>query len=267
MATLSTHDDEWKGEERRADPDGHAETLAYPARAAERRRSYLKYRAFSRLKKKLLIYFLVVGFISLVVGLEMAWELGEPKLIDKLSESVQTAFPEQALERARLAGAFKPLHELQTRMVLLVLIVGLCILIALVVFVREIADPLDGMVTAAKQIREGHLNVTVPVRSKDEIGQLGEIFNDLTVNFQEVLLFVGAVNGDLSHVVDKINDNRPEPDDGNEVLHEQLDLMTEKIEEMKEMVRSFDFYHVTFDGDHVKGNEPDAILEKFKDLQ
>ncbi len=266
MATLSTRDDEWKGEERRENPSVHAETLAYPARATERRRSFLKYRAFSPLKKKLLIYFLAVGFISLIVGLEMIWEIGEPKLIGQLSESVDAAFPDQTLDPALLAGAFQPLHDLQTRMLLLLSIVGLCVLIALGVFVREIADPLDGMVTAAKQIREGHLDVTVPVCSKDEIGQLGEIFNDLTVNFQEVLLFVGAVNGDLNHVVEKINDNRPDPDEGNEMLHEQLDLMTEKIDEMKEMVRSFDFYHVNFDGDHVTGNEPDEILEKFKNL-
>ena len=89
-------------------------------------------------------------------------------------------------------------------MLLLLAIVAFSIAMTLYFFVKDIANPLDGMIMAAKRIRDGHLSATVPVVSKDEIGQLGDIINDLTANLQEVLLFVGAVNSDLTDIIEEI---------------------------------------------------------------
>lgn len=130
---------------------------------------------------------------------------------------------------------------------------------------RRIDDRLERIVAAAKQVRDGHLGETVPFESKEGLGQFVEIFNDLSVNLQEVLLFVGAVSNDMSHIVEEIEKHRPENKKHRKLNH-QLDLLIEKIEELKEMVRSFDYYHVRFDGEAVLGDEPDEVLEQFKDL-
>ena len=247
---------EWRGDERRSKE----------IQMKEGRLFLFKPRPFSKLKKKLLIYFILIAFVSLVVGLEMVWEAGEPKLLDQISANITEISPDIQLSASVSEKIFKPVRELQVRMLFLLLIVATSMSVTLLVFIKNIANPLDDMVTAAKKLRDGHLGATVPVRSNDEIGQLGDCFNDLAVNLQEVLLFVGAVDHDMTGILEKIEENRPEANDKNLEFHRQLDLMAEKMDELKEMVQAFDYYNVVYDGDCVKGKEPDDVLEKFKDL-
>ena len=248
---------EWRGDERRS-----KETQMKNGRLF-----LFSPRPFSKLKKKLLIYFILIAFVSLMVGLEMVWEVGEPKLLDQIAANITKINPDIQLTESVSEKIFKPMRELQVRMMILLLIVGMSISVTLLIFIKNIANPLDDMVTAAKELREGNLSATVPVMSDDEIGQLGDCFNDLAVNLQEVLLFVGAVDHDMTQILEAIEQNRPEAhDEKHQELNIQLDLMAEKRDELKEMVQAFDYYNVVYDGDHVKGNEPDYILEKFKDL-
>ncbi|MDH3973650.1 MAG: cell wall metabolism sensor histidine kinase WalK [Deltaproteobacteria bacterium] len=247
---------EWRGDERRSKE----------SQMKNGRLFFFNQRPFSKLKKKLLIYFLLIAFVSLVVGLEMIWEVGEPKLLDQILANITEVRPHIELNKSELEKTFKPIRELQVRMMILLFIVATSISVTLLIFIKNIANPLDDMVLAAKELRDGNLSATVPVMSKDEIGQLGECFNDLAVNLQEVLLFVGAVDHDMTNILEKIEENRPEENNENRKLNEQLDLMAEKMDELKEMVQAFDYYNVVYDGEHVKGNEPDHILEKFKDL-
>lgn len=251
MSKQSNNSVEWKGEERRSEKINTG---------------LLKKRPFSKMKKKLLIYFLMISFISLVVGLEMIWEVGEPKQIERISNAMVEQFPGIEINAYQSEKIFEPIKVLQLRMLGLLLIVGACIAVTLGVFIKKIANPLDEMIIAAKQVRDGNLSVTVPVVSKDEIGQLGDIFNDLSVNLQEVLLFVAAVDSDLTDIINEIHKNRPVESEENKKLNEQIDLMSTKLDEIKDMVQSFNYYNVTFDGEHVMGNEPANILEQFKDL-
>ncbi len=266
MSEMSDKNKDWRGEERRGKERRSGDRREGDRRLGDRRKIFRERRPFSKLKKKLLIYFVLITFVSLVVCLEMIWEIGEPKLVDQISEKITESHPDIDLDSLNSSGIFTPLKELQIRMLLLLAIVAICIVATLLFFVRDIANPLDGMVTAAKRIRDGNLSYTVPVVSNDEIGQLGDILNDLAVNLQEILLFVGTVNSDLMEIIAEIEKNRPEQTEENQELNEQLDLMSDKIEEIKDMVQAFDYYHVVYDGDHVKGNEPDEILDKFKDL-
>jgi len=247
---------DWRGDERRSKE----------RQMKEGRLFFFNQRPFSKLKKKLLIYFILIAFVSLVVGLEMVWEVGEPKLLDQISANITELIPEIQLSASVTEKIFKPMRELQVRMMILLFIVGMSISVTLLIFIKNIANPLDDMVAAAKELRDGNLSATVPVMSNDEIGQLGECFNDLSVNLQEVLLFVGAVDHDMTTILEGIEKNRPVVNDETRELHQQLDLMAEKMDELKGMVQSFDYYNVVYDGDHVRGNEPDYILEKFKDL-
>ena len=247
---------EWRGDERRSEI----------RRGTDWKALFFERRPFSKLKKKLLIYFILIAFVSMVVGLEMVWEVGEPKFLNKISANILELNPDIDLSPEVSKQLFKPVRELQLRMILLLFIVATSISVTLLIFIKNIANPLDEMVAAAKELRDGNLGATVPVLSDDEIGQLGESFNDLAVNLQEVLLFVGAVDHDMTNILEKMEENRPTVNHENRKLNEQIDLLIEKRDELKEMVQAFDYYNVVYDGEHVKGNEPDYILEKFKDL-
>ena len=60
-------------------------------------------------------------------------------------------------------------------------------LIVLIMFMRRITGPLQHMVESSRIIAEGDLRQTIQVRSRDEIGLLGETINGLTSNIQEIV--------------------------------------------------------------------------------
>lgn len=248
MPNSKENSGEWHGEERRKKNSFF---------------SYLDLRPFSKLKKKMLIYFFLIAFVSLIVGLEMVWEIGEPKLVNQIAENFIENNPEVQLTESMTKEIFQPLEELQIRMLLLLFIVALCITVTLIIYIRNIANPLDDMLVAAKSISEGNLATTVPVSSDDEIGQLGEIYNDLAVNFQEALLFVGAVNSELGDLLNEMEGKDSAKKDDND---DHIIQIKERVhEELRDLVQSFDYYNVIYDGEHVEGNESEQTIEKVKD--
>ena len=248
MSETKDNDKRWYGEERRksARRQGDPAVPCSPETGGA---------VFSSLKKKLLIYFVIISFVSLVVGLEMIWEIAEPALIERLSAGIADRYGETQPGLLASSGIFDPLKELQLRMLILLAVVAVSIAVTLVIFIRDIVNPLESMVIAAKQIRDGNLSATVPVKTKDEIGQMGEIFNELAVNFQEVLLFVGSAGGDLSGILSELEDYKSKQADGKSGFDEKLHLMSDKVNEIKEMVRAFDYYHASYDGNYVRGEE------------
>jgi methyl-accepting chemotaxis protein len=228
----------------------------YDRRQDERRKSLKerkKYAVFTNLKKKLLIYFLLIVFVSLSISLELIWEVGEMKLKDELKYGVVNSTPDGEVREAVSAidynEAFKPLRKLQIRMMIILGIVIFAIFLTLFFFVKDVAGPLDDMVKTAKEVSKGNLGKTVPVYSKDEIGQLGSIINDITADFQEVLLMVGKISISASDATDIIH-NKVEVLKENTIssdIQRQLNVLYKDISELKSLVESFSFYHIDLD--------------------
>jgi len=102
------------------------------------------------------------------------------------------------------------------------------------------------MVYAAREISKGNLSTTMPIYTNDEIGQLGSIINDITADFQEVLLMVGKINNSAVRSVDSVY-NRVEVLKEREITDEirkELNVLYENIGELKALVESFKFYQV-----------------------
>ena len=225
-------------------------------RKKERRvniRDRKKYAVFSNLKKKLLIYFLLIVFVALSISLELIWEVGEKKLKDELKNGLVNEAPEGEIRDAVSAidydTALKPLKRLQIRMIIILMIVIFAVVLTLYFFIKDVADPLDEMVSTAKDISEGNLGKTVPVYSKDEIGQLGSVINDITADFQEVLLMVGKISLSASNATDIIH-NRVEVLNEKKIsgdIQKQLNVLFKDITELKSLVESFSFYHIDLD--------------------
>jgi signal transduction histidine kinase len=87
----------------------------------------------------------------------------------------------QANDRARALAA-----RSNRRMTVLLLLgtafAGLCVAF----LSRAILGPLEGLTLAARQIEKGDLNLTVPVTSGDEIGQLAAGFNSMAAGLREL---------------------------------------------------------------------------------
>lgn len=225
-------------------------------RKSERRKSVKEKRknaVFSDLKRKLLIYFLLVVFVCIAITVELIIEVGEPKLTDQITEGIMA----QAEEHTALDVAtgfdydliYEPLKHLQIRMIIVLGIVLAAVFFTLFFFIKDVAGPLDEMVQTAKEISRGNLAKTVPVYTKDEIGQLGGIINDITADFQEVLLMVGKISLSAADATDVIH-NRVEVLKEKEIsdeIQQQLSVLYKDIRELKSLVESFSFYQIDLD--------------------
>lgn len=150
----------------------------------------------SRLKKKLLLYFILVSIVSISVSAEIIFEMSSARF----RESIQANYEKQMARQfppEKLAAiqkeidyryVFEPISSLRNRMILLLVVVSVSIIGALFLFTRDIVSPMDGMVEATKKIAEGDLTITVPVMSEDEIGQVAGLINDMNVNLQDMIM-------------------------------------------------------------------------------
>jgi methyl-accepting chemotaxis protein len=150
----------------------------------------------SRLKKKLLLYFILVSIVSISVSAEIILEMSSARF----RESIQSNYEKQMAKQfapGRLAEiekkmdyryVFAPISNLRNRMILLLVVVSVSIVGALFMFTRDIVSPMDGMVEATKKIAGGDLTCTVPVMSEDEIGQVAGLINDMNVNLQDMIM-------------------------------------------------------------------------------
>jgi methyl-accepting chemotaxis protein len=164
----------------------------------------------SRLKKKLLLYFILVSIVSISVSAEIIFEMSSSRFRESIQSNVEKQLAEQ-FTPARLAEVqknmdyryvFEPISNLRNRMILLLVVVSVSIIVALFLFTRDIVSPMDSMVEATKKIAEGDLTITVPVMSEDEIGQVAGLINDMNVNLQDMIMQIRQeINRHLQQIV------------------------------------------------------------------
>lgn len=150
----------------------------------------------SRLKKKLLLYFILVAIVSISVSAEIILEMSSPRFRTSIQNNFYQELGKQvspellARLRANISEeeVFRPLFSFRNRMILLLMVISASIFAAFMLFARDIVSPMDGMVDATKKIADGDLTVTVPVMSEDEIGQMGRLINDMNINLQDMIM-------------------------------------------------------------------------------
>ncbi len=150
----------------------------------------------SRLRKKLLLYFLLVSIVSISVSAEIILEVSSPVFKHKIENNfynqlIKDIPVDKAIEiMARIddEDVFYPIYDLRNRTILLLLVIFITIVGALFLFTKDIVDPLDEMVTATKKIVNGDLTVKVPVTTPDEIGQVAGLINDLNDMFSDMII-------------------------------------------------------------------------------
>lgn len=150
----------------------------------------------SRLKKKLILYFILIAIVSISVSVEMIFEFSSAKFRNDIRNNLVTELhrdiPADQIKKVnieKLNGAINdPISDLRNRMILLLLVVFASIVGAFIMFARDIVSPMDGIVEAIKKISDGDLTVTVPVMSDDEIGQIATLINDMNLNLQNMIV-------------------------------------------------------------------------------
>ncbi len=162
----------------------------------------------SRLRRKLMIYFLLIAIVSISVSAEIILEISSSKLENEISshmiaEASRYLAPEavKKLKKADHRIMFEPIYDLRNRMILFLLVVTGCIVAAFFMFAKDIVAPMDGMVEATKRLAEGDLTVKVPVLTEDEIGQIAHLINEMN---EKLLDMINQVKQDVKRHKDKV---------------------------------------------------------------
>ncbi|MGB6066633.1 MAG: HAMP domain-containing protein [Desulfomonilaceae bacterium] len=128
----------------------------------------------SSLERRMLNYFLLIAVASLLITVEFVWAIGK-------------IMPQASLPASQTVEAVRHgIESLRQKTLLMFVVQAVETLIILVMFVRKITTPLQQMADEAEIISEGDLSRIIPVRTRDEIGLIGQTINALTSNIQEM---------------------------------------------------------------------------------
>lgn len=194
----------------------------------------------------LTVYFGVTAYLVLEVGSK-----------DFQEEIVQTILQNSEKNHIKIPQ----LKNYQIKMAILLLLAGVGVAAgAYCFFLKNVVMPLKKIESAIARMNDGHLEETVPVSSKDEIGRIGELINGMASNFQEVLLFTSAVSRGSKELLSNLNkeiDDATHPE-VKERTDEGIQELFSQIGELDEVVHSFSFFQVKIED----GRVLDALIRE-----
>jgi methyl-accepting chemotaxis protein len=108
---------------------------------------------------------------------------------------------------------------------------------------RYILYPLHQMEIAVEHIGHGKLDKTIVIKAPLEMKRLSESINDLSVNLQEILLFVWNQTEISLRCLDMDKDRNHEP----KKVIKGINAAKQNMQELQKMVSTFAFYDVRLD--------------------
>ena len=195
------------------------------------------------LQRTMIIYFLLIGFAALLVGIEFVAETGSGRLNAQLDANL-TAFADGGLSAQE---ALAPIQRLRGKALLMVVIILFVIIIVLTMFIKNITEPLQHMIGVSRAISRGDLSRTIQIHSHNELAQLGDVINEMSSNLQEITLMsrnlCTSARGHLDAATAELAGTSP-TGDGGERLETTLATLKGEIDTMADMVEYFNFYTV-----------------------
>jgi methyl-accepting chemotaxis protein len=136
-----------------------------------------------------------------------------------------------------VSGSTAPLQKQEAGILTVALLMGVAILVVIglqiAFFVHRILiRPLRRFMESTLQIASGDLTVTIPVTSGDELGRLGNAFNDMTGKLRETMLQVTEAAGAVSSAVVEIGASVEEMASGASEQSTQAGSVAAAVEEM-----------------------------------
>lgn len=192
------------------------------------------------LKRKMVFYFLLVALANVFVALELLWEIRSEDYRSQVIDVIQ-----------QIESQEKPVEEIFVVLDAIaekfIIMVGILILVSAVVlflFVIQIASPIQFMINQAKKIATGDLSVTVDIKSEDEVADLGNLINDLTVNLQEIIMQMRLMYNTLEEVFVCINAKLTILPEMKKFFEEEVQSLSDNVENIAMIQNSFTLFQV-----------------------
>jgi HAMP domain-containing protein len=202
------------------------------------------------LQRTMIIYFLLIGFASILVGIEFWADFHSGSLKSEIWQNISRFEHKQISQEA----VFAPIDRLRSKAILMVAIIMVVMLIVLTMFIKNITEPLQHMIQLSQKISAGDLSQTIRIEANNELADLGLVINEMASNLQEIILLSQRMcaNG-MIHVdqalgqLAKISTDIRSVEDVRTVIRSLKD----ELSTLGEVIAYFNFY--TFDQKHDAG--------------
>lgn len=193
------------------------------------------------LQRTMIIYFLLIGFASLLVGIEFLADFQGGTLKQELWENIS----DLKTEKPDPETLFAPIDRLRSKAILMVGIVMFVMVIVLTMFIKNITEPLQHMIKLSQKISAGELNHTIKIHASNELTDLGNVINDLASNLQEIILLSQRTCESGQAFVEKglRQFNEDNLQQANLVkMKRDLESYGDELETLKEVIAYFSFF-------------------------
>lgn len=137
------------------------------------------------LQRTMIIYFLLIGFAALLLGVEFITETYNSELRGTWLTHIEKIVG-QTIDSSDI---FQPLDRLRYKAVLMIGIIMSVVVIVLMMFIKNITGPLQHMIEKSNEISKGDLSQTISIDANNELADLGGVINEMSSNLQEIIHF------------------------------------------------------------------------------
>ncbi|MFA7325440.1 MAG: ATP-binding protein [Candidatus Kapaibacterium sp.] len=100
----------------------------------------------------------------------------------------------------------KLLYEVRTEIIEISIFVYLISILGLILFIKNISNPIKQLSEASKKVAEGDFDVKVKIKSNDELGDLSVNFNNMTKRLKKLFYKVNSQKEQLDTLISEIQE-------------------------------------------------------------
>ena len=195
------------------------------------------------LQRTMIIYFLLIGFASMLVGVEFLADFHGGDLKEEIWKNISQAGDQPIDQKA----VFAPIDRMRSKAILMVGIIMVVMLIVLTMFIKHITEPLQHMIGLSEKISAGDLSQTIRIDADNELARLGHVINEMSSNLQEIIMLSQGLcdNGQIhiDHALAHLDQKDPDVHHMESVSRSVRCLKAE-LDTLREFVACFKFYSV-----------------------
>ncbi len=191
----------------------------------------------------MILYFLLIGFASLMVSVEFIAETYSAKFEQELLSNLK----HYAEGKTDAKSVFAPIDRLKKKAILMIAIILVVIIIVLTMFIRNITEPLQHIIDLSRKISHGDLSRTISIRSENELAELGNVINEITGNLQEITMLSKNLCESGTEIIENASSVLSHPDFGETekaMLETEIGNLKTEFDTLSEMIEYFNFYTV-----------------------
>lgn len=149
----------------------------------------------SSLRMRMIFYFLLIAFANLFVIGELVFEISSSEYREEVHEKVDKEVQAERIQEMNVV-----LDDIVKKFVFMVFVLIFVSATILSLFVVQIVSPLQYMINVADKMSDGDMSLRINIKTSDELSDLGNLINDLSMNVQEIVAQIERLSYDLSSI-------------------------------------------------------------------